>query len=96
MLGDVAVACGAIRELDRTSAEIRRMYVHRNYRRRHIGRAILLHLMAEACRLGYRRLCLETGWKQLAAMALYEELGFGRIAPFGEYTSDPNSVCYEL
>jgi putative acetyltransferase len=56
----------------------------------------VLHLIAEARRLGYRRLCLETGSRQPAAMSLYEGLGFGRIAPFGEYASDPTSVCYEL
>ena len=95
-LDDVAVACGSIRELDSTSAEIRRIYVRRDYRRRRIGRAVLLHLTAAARRLGYRRLCLETGSRQPAAMARYEGLGFRRIAPFGVYASDPASVCYEL
>jgi putative acetyltransferase len=96
MLDDMAVACGSIRELDRTSGEIRRMFVRRDYRRRHIGHALLVHLASEGRRLGYQRLCLETGDKQRAAMTLYEGFGFKRIAPFGEYVSDPTSVCYEL
>lgn len=96
MLNDMAVACGAVRELDDASAEIRRLYVRRDYRRRHVGHAILLHLVAEARRLGYRRVCLETGNEQRAAMALYEGFGFRRIPPFGVYVSDPTSVCYEL
>ena len=29
-------------------------------------------------------------------MALYQRLGFRRIAPFREYPRDPTSVCYEL
>jgi putative acetyltransferase len=96
LLNDVAVGCGSIREQDLRSAEIRRMYVHRDYRRRHVGRALLIHLVSEARRLGYQRLCLETGNKQPAAMALYESFGFERIAPCGEYLRDPTSICYEL
>lgn len=96
MVNDMPVACGSIRELDSTTAEVRRMYVHRDYRRRQVGHAVLLHLMSEARRLGYQRLCLETGNKQRGAMALYERLGFRRVAPFGVYMRDPTSVCYEL
>jgi ribosomal protein S18 acetylase RimI-like enzyme len=96
MLNDRAVACGSIRELDGISGQIRRLYVHRDFRRRHVGHALLAYLVSEARRLGYQRLCLETGNKQPAAMALYEGFGFRRIAAFGEYASDPTSVCYEL
>jgi GNAT superfamily N-acetyltransferase len=95
-LNEVAVGCGAIRERDARGGEIRRLYVRRDYRRRRVGHALLMHLMSEARRLGYERLCLETGSKQPAAMALYEAVGFTRIAPFGEYLDDPTSVCYEI
>jgi GNAT superfamily N-acetyltransferase len=94
-LGDVAVGCGAIREMDPTTAEIQRMYVHRDYRRRQVARTILRHLESEAHRLGYTRVLLETGDRQAAAMALYEASGFHRVPPFGRHASDPTSVCYE-
>lgn len=94
-LADVPVGCGAIRELDPTTAEIRRMYVHRDYRRKQVGRSVLLHLENEAKRLGYTRLLLETGDRQAPAMALYEASGFHRVPPFGRHVSDPTSVCYE-
>ena len=93
MVNDIPVGCGSIREVD---GKVRRMYVQRDYRRRHVGHAVLLHLMSEARRLDYQCLCLETGNKQPGAMALYESLGFRRVAPFGEYMRDPTSVCYEL
>ena len=32
---------------------------------------------------------------QPAAIRLYERLGFRRITPFGPYTDDPLSRCYE-
>jgi GNAT superfamily N-acetyltransferase len=94
--GAVAVACGAIREIDTATCEVHRMYVLRRYRRRGFGRAILSFLHAEAKRLGYNRMRLETGNRQAPAMRLYESYGFSRIEPFGEHISDPASVCYEL
>jgi putative acetyltransferase len=94
-LEDVAVGCGAIRELDATTAEIQRMYVHRDYRRRQVARTILRHLESEAKRLGYTRVLLETGDRQAPAMALYEASGFRRVPPFGRHINDPTSVCYE-
>jgi putative acetyltransferase len=95
-LDECAVACGALRELDRVTAEVRRMYVLREHRRNRVGYAVLSHLAMEARRLGYETLRLETGNKQAAAAALYEAFGFRRIAPFGIYESDPTSVCFEL
>lgn len=92
---DVPAGCGAIRELDQSTAEIQRMYVHREYRRRQLGRTILLYLEKEAKRLGYTRLLLETGDRQTPAMALYEESGFRRVPPFGRHANDPTSICYE-
>jgi GNAT superfamily N-acetyltransferase len=92
---DVPVGCGAIRELDQATAEIQRMYVHRDFRRKQVGRTILTHLENEARRLGYTRLLLETGDRQAPAIALYEATGFRRVPPFGKHVDDPTSVCYE-
>lgn len=92
----VPLACGALRPLDRAVAEVRRMYVDREHRRKGLARKVLTNLMEQAIRLGYGRLVLETGYKQLPAMLLYEACGFVRIEPFGEYVGDSTSVCYEL
>ena len=41
-----------------------------------------------------RRLVLETGTRQLAALALYRATGFRPIPLYGEYLSSPEtSVC---
>jgi putative acetyltransferase len=88
------VGCGALRKIDATTAEIRRMYVLSSARRAGIGRALLIRLEMEADKLGYTLLKLETGNRQAAAMALYESYGFARIPPFGAYVNDPISVCY--
>jgi putative acetyltransferase len=89
------VACGALRPLDADTAEIRRMFVTPHARRRGFARAILAELERRAAAMGYRSMRLETGNRQVSAMALYEHLGFRRIPPFGEYVGDPVSVCFE-
>ncbi len=93
---ETPLACGAIRPYEADVAEVRRMYVHRAHRRLGLARAVLSHLVTQASEFGYRRVILETGFKQVAAMRFYESAGFERIAPFGKYVDDPTSVCYQL
>ena len=93
--GEAPVGCGALRPLDEATAEVRRMYVLREARRGGIAAALLARLEAVARALGYDALRLETGFRQQAAMALYESHGFRRIPPFGPYADDPASVCFE-
>jgi GNAT superfamily N-acetyltransferase len=91
----VPVGCGALRPIDTDTAEVRRMYVLRSHRRYGIARALLVELEQAAAALHYAVLRLETGYRQTAAMALYESFGFHRIPAFGEHASDPTSVCFE-
>jgi len=94
-LGIDLVGSGALRPLDETTVEVRRMYVIRSARRAGVGGALLAHLERTAVDLGFRIMRLETGNRQQPAMALYESYGFVRIPPFGDYVNDPTSVCYE-
>jgi putative acetyltransferase len=93
--GEVAVGCGALRPINTLTVEIRRMFVVNGARRAGVATAILVALEQAAQRLGYSVMRLETGNRQQSAMALYESYGFVRIAPFGEYATDPTSICYE-
>jgi GNAT superfamily N-acetyltransferase len=93
--GGRAVGCGAIRLLDSMTAEVKRMYVEPNRRGTGVGRAVLSSLEAAATQLGARRLVLETGIHQEAAIALYVRAGFTQTDCWGEYTTSPTSVCYE-
>lgn len=95
-LHEAPCACGAIRPIDANTAELRRLYVVKAHRRSGLATSVLLHLQSEARRLGYSRLVLETGYKQVPAMQLYEANGFQRVQPFGDHANDPTSVCYEL
>jgi putative acetyltransferase len=90
---DRPVACGAVRRIDQDAAELKRMYVVPSFRRRGISRFLLEGLEAEARRLGVKRVVLETGVRQQAALALYTSAGFRSIPPYGEYVTSPLSVC---
>jgi GNAT superfamily N-acetyltransferase len=87
------VGCGGVRRLDATTAELKRMYVAPGTRGRGVGRALLEELEHQARRLGVRRLLLETGVRQRAALVLYEHAGFVIISAFGEYRDSALSVC---
>ncbi|MEO8634004.1 MAG: GNAT family N-acetyltransferase [Gemmatimonadales bacterium] len=92
-LDGIPIGCGAVRRLDQTSAELKRMYVAPAGRGRGIGGRLLSALEDEARQLGVRRLLLETGIRQHAALALYARAAFTPIPPFGEYADTPTSVC---
>ena len=89
------VACGALRPIDGACVEVRRMFVTAAARRKGLARVILRELEVRAVGFDYTVMRLETGNRQLSAMALYETLGFKRIAPFGAYVNDPLSICFE-
>ena len=93
--GGRAVGCGAIRVLDPTTAEAKRMYVEPDHRGKGVGWVVLVGLEDAARKLGVQRLVLETGVHQDAAIALYRSAGFTQLDCWGEYASSPTSVCYE-
>jgi GNAT superfamily N-acetyltransferase len=90
-----AVGCGALRRLDETSAEVKRMYVEPELRGRGIAKLILDHLEAAALVMGIHRLVLETGIYQAEAIGLYRRMGFDPVRCWGEYADALTSVCFE-
>jgi putative acetyltransferase len=86
--------CGAIRLLDPTTAEVKRMYVEPDHRGRGVGRAVLASLETAARQLGAERVVLETGVHQVAALSLYRRAGFQQVDCWGEYASSPTSICF--
>ena len=97
--GERAVGCGAFRRLAEPglddAGEVKRMFVIPEARGRRIGRLILDRLEAEVRVLGLTRLLLETGARQVEALALYHRVGFTHIERFGQYVDSPLSVCIE-
>lgn len=90
-----AVGCGALRQLDAVSAEIKRMYVPPEHRGSGVAKAILRALEQEAAERGWLTIRLETGTEQPDAQRFYEREGYQEIPLFGQYVGSTLSVCYE-
>jgi GNAT superfamily N-acetyltransferase len=82
--GTKAVVGGGVRRLTDGVAEIKRMYVRPDARSRGIARALLGALEAAARSLGYEAVRLDTGPKQLHALALYRSAGYADVAPYND------------
>jgi ribosomal protein S18 acetylase RimI-like enzyme len=96
--GGVPAACGGILFVDGDGGrygEVKRMWVRPPFRGRGFGRRVLDHLADHARASGVTILRLETGIHQVEAIGLYERAGFYAIAPFGPYTDDPLTRCFE-
>lgn len=93
--GDVAVGCGAIKEFSPDAMEVKRMYTNPEHRGKGIATTILNELEKWASELSYSKCVLETGKKQIEALALYPKLGYTRIPNYGQYADKDNSVCFE-
>jgi len=88
--------CGGVQLFGQDYGEVKRMYVRPAYRGQGLARQMLDHLAAYARGQGLPLLRLETGIHQRAAIRLYEQYGFQPIPPFGTYTADPLSRCFEM
>jgi putative acetyltransferase len=95
VLDERAVGCGAFRPMEQTVAEIKRMFVAPDFRRRGYGQAILADLERRAAEAGYRRVRLETGDGQPESIRLYERCGYRRISNYPPYVGDERSICFE-
>lgn len=86
--------CGALKQLDVSSAEIKSMRTAQPFRRQGVAALLLQHLLDVAATRGYQQLYLETGSMAFfaPARALYQRFGFVECAPFGDYLPDTNSV----
>jgi putative acetyltransferase len=90
-----AVGCGAFKPSKDHSVEIKRMFVHPDYRGKGIAQQILAELEKWAADLGNKNCVLETGQKQPEAIKLYLKSGYVRIPNYGQYANVANSVCMQ-
>jgi putative acetyltransferase len=83
---DGIVGCVALRPLDGSICEMKRLYVRPTQRGSGLGRQLVQAIVARGRELGYERMRLDTGPWMTAAHALYTEAGFVEIP---QYTVNP-------
>jgi GNAT superfamily N-acetyltransferase len=92
---NIPLGCGAMKEYDKSTMEIKRMYVPIEMRGKGIAVAVLNDLENWARELGYKRCVLETGDKMLEAIGLYKKSGYKIIKNYGQYENVESSICFE-
>lgn len=91
--GELPVGCGAIKEFNHTTTEVKRMFVLPEYRGQGIAGQVLRALETWAKELGYTQTVLETGKKMEDAIQLYRSKGYRVTENYGQYAGVDTSVC---
>jgi GNAT superfamily N-acetyltransferase len=73
--------CGALRQLEPDTGELKRMFVRREFRGQGLSRVLIRQL--------------ETGPRQVEALGLYRSEGYADIPRYGEYLDSPDSICMQ-
>ena len=82
---DGAVAgMAAIRKLNETTCELKRLYVRPDFRGRGLARALMMHRLSLAQELGYATARLDSPIFSTSAHELFKSVGFYPIDPYSE------------
>ncbi|MGO9127402.1 MAG: GNAT family N-acetyltransferase [Terriglobales bacterium] len=80
--GELA-GCVALHRFEPDTCEMKRLYLRPKFRGKGLGRRLAETIIAEARKIGYRRMRLDTvGPVMEDAVAMYRKLGFREIAPY--------------
>ena len=89
------VSSGAMKEINTTTMEIKRMYTLPTSRGKGIATKTLAELETWATELMYKKCLLETVKRQPEAIAFYKKSGYTIILNYGQYAGIENSLCFE-
>ncbi len=87
------IACGCYKKYDEKTAEIKRMYVEKNYRGKGISKIILYELEKWAVENKLQYAILETSIHFNVAKNLYQQAGYFIISNYDQYAGLAESVC---
>jgi GNAT superfamily N-acetyltransferase len=90
-----ATGCGAMKEFNSKTMEIKRMYTCPENRGKGVASKVLTELEVWASELQFEKCILETGKNQPEAIELYKKNGYLITANYGQYSGIENSVCFE-
>ena len=85
---EMPVACVALKRLDATTGEVKRLWVAASARGQGLARRLMHAIEAEARAMNLRTLKLETNRVLTEAVALYRSTGWADTAPFTDIPAD--------
>lgn len=88
------IACGAWKAVDADTAEIKRIFVLPQYRRRGVAGALIRALEDNVRTTGRRKLILETAVDTSGSHALYASLGYQLREYYGSPAGAENCLCF--
>ena len=91
---EIIIACGAIKQYDPKTMEIKRMFTSSDYRGKGIAGLILIELQNWTKEMGFENCILETGKRQREAIRLYKKSGYEVITNYGQYAGMEDSICF--
>jgi GNAT superfamily N-acetyltransferase len=91
---EIIIACGAIKQYDPQTMEIKRMFTSSDYRGKGIAGLILIELQNWTKEMGFENCILETGKRQKEAIRLYKKSGYEVITNYGQYAGMEDSICF--
>jgi len=87
------VGCGAVKQYDEHTMEMKRVFVKEECRGKGYGRVIVETLESLAKNKKMTRLVLETGVLLITAQKMYKSCGFGIIENYDQYKGLEDSIC---
>jgi DNA-binding MarR family transcriptional regulator/RimJ/RimL family protein N-acetyltransferase len=78
------VACGGVQQIGPGIGEIKRMWVHPDWRGAGLGSRMLAHLEERARALGHREIRLDTNGTLVEAIAMYERAGYRAVERYND------------
>lgn len=90
-----AIACGAFKNYNTSTVEIKRMYVKPNSRRGGVASILLKELETWAREIGFSTCVLETAEAMNDAVSFYKKNGYKSIPNYDQYKGVKTSRCFE-
>lgn len=92
---DMPIACAGFKKYAMEIAEVKRVFVRKEYRGQGLSKQLMRLLEEKAKEKGFTKLILETGAVLMEATALYERIGYSRMENYGQYKDMKASICME-
>jgi GNAT superfamily N-acetyltransferase len=92
-LDNKAVACGCYKKMGKDAIEIKRMFVLPEARGKGFAQSILQELEQWGVEAGFSFSVLETLYKQIEAIGMYQKCGYAIVDNYDPYVGLKNSIC---